>query len=141
MKNLEKTIKEAISSKKCKIGTREVMGSIKGSKLIVLSNSLIDTNKSKILEDAKAAQVPTLQYDGNSVQLGRLCNKTFRISTISLKVGSDNEIQELLNEFGNKWYIWPIAVTLKKLFKSNFYKWLQNGKPNFKLTKQPNNRG
>ena len=67
MKKKKKTIKEAISSKKCKIGTREVMGSIKGSKLIVLfSNSVIETNKSKILEEAKAAQVPTLQYDGNS---------------------------------------------------------------------------
>lgn len=78
------------------------MGSIKGSKLIVLSNSLIDDDKSKILEDANAAKVPTIQYDGNSVQLGRLCNKTFRISTISLKVGNDNDIQELLTEFGNK---------------------------------------
>ena len=102
MKNLEKTIKEAISSNKCKIGTREVMGSIKGSKLLVLSDSLMDMDKSKILEEAKAAQVPTLQYNGNSVQLGRLCNKTFRISAISLKIGNDNEIQELLNEFGNK---------------------------------------
>jgi len=102
MKNLEKTIKEAISSKKCKIGTREVMGSIRGSKLIVLSNSLIDEDKSKILEEANAAKVPTLPYNGNSVQLGRLCNKTFRISAISLKVGNDDDIQELLNEFGNK---------------------------------------
>jgi large subunit ribosomal protein L30e len=90
MKNLEKTIKEAISSNKCKIGTREVMGSIKGSKLLVLSDSLMDMDKS------------TLHYNGNSVQLGRLCNKTFRISAISLKIGNDKEIQELLNEFGNK---------------------------------------
>ena len=102
MKNLEKTIKEAISSNKCKIGTREVMGSIKGSKLLVLSDSLMDMDKLKILEEAKVAQVPTLQFNGNSVQLGRLCNKTFRISAISLKIGNDKEIQELLNEFGNK---------------------------------------
>jgi len=101
MKNLEKRIKEGISSNKCKIGTRQVMGSIKGSKLIVLSNSLMPGNKSKILEEAKSAQVPTLQYDGNSVQLGRLCNKSFRISALSLKIGKDNEIQDILNEFGN----------------------------------------
>ena len=102
MKNLEKTIKEGISSNKCKLGTKQVMGSIKGSKLIVLSNSLIGRNKSKILEEAKSAQVPTLLYDGNSVQLGRLCNKQFRISSLSLKIGKDNEIQELLKEFENK---------------------------------------
>ena len=102
MKNLEKIIKEAISSNKCKIGTRQVMRSIRGSKLIVLSNSLMSGNKSKILEEAKSAKVPMLNYDGNSVQLGRLCNKTFRISALSLRIGKDNEIQELLSEFGNK---------------------------------------
>jgi large subunit ribosomal protein L30e len=102
MKNLEKIIKEAISSNKCKIGTRQVMGSIRGSKLIVLSNSLMSTNKSKMLEIAKSAQVPTLNYDGNSVQLGRLCNKTFRISALSLKIGKENEIQELLSDLGSK---------------------------------------
>ena len=102
MKNLEKIIKEAISSNKCKIGTRQVMGSIRGSKLIILSNSLMSRNKSKILEEAKSAQVPTLNYDGNSVQLGRMCNKTFRISALSLKIGNDNEIHEILSGLGNK---------------------------------------
>jgi large subunit ribosomal protein L30e len=102
MKNLEKTIKEGISTKKCKIGTKQVMRSIKGSKIIILSNSLMARNKSKILEEAKSSQVPTLLYDGSSVQLGRLCNKPFRISALCLKVGKDNEIQELLKEFRNE---------------------------------------
>jgi large subunit ribosomal protein L30e len=102
MKNLEKTIKEGISTNKCKIGTKQVMRSIKGSKIIILSNSLMARNKSKILEEAKSSQVPTLLYDGSSVQLGRLCNKPFRISALSLKVGKDNEIQELLKEFRNE---------------------------------------
>jgi hypothetical protein len=29
-----------------------------------------------------------------------LCNKQFRISALSLKIGKENEIQEILNEFG-----------------------------------------
>ena len=102
MKNLEKTIKDAISSNKCKIGTRQVMGSIKGSKLIVLADSLIPGDKSKILEDAKNAQVPILPFNGNSVKLGKLCNKPFRISALSLRIGNDDEIQQLVNEFVNK---------------------------------------
>ena len=102
MKNLEKIIKEALSSNRCKIGTRQVMGSIKGSKLIVLSDSLMQSNKSKILDEASSMRIPTLLYDGNSVQLGRLCNKPFRISALSSKVGNDNEIQEILNEYGKK---------------------------------------
>jgi large subunit ribosomal protein L30e len=102
MKNLEKTIKEGISTNKCKIGTKQVMRSIKGSKLIVLSNSLKARNKSEILDEATSLQVPTLLYAGNSMQLGRLCNKPFRISALSLKIGKENEIQELLKEFGNQ---------------------------------------
>jgi large subunit ribosomal protein L30e len=102
MKNLEKIIKEGISTNKCKIGTKQVMHSIKGSKLIVLSNSLMETNKSKILEEATSSEVPALLYDGNSMQLGRLCNKPFRISALSLKIGKKNEIEELLKEFGNE---------------------------------------
>ena len=62
----------------------------------------VPNNKSKILEEAKSAEVPTLHFDGNSVQLGRLCNKPFRISALSLKIGKENEIQEILNEFGKK---------------------------------------
>ena len=102
MKNLEKTIKDAIISKKCKIGTRQVMGSVKGSKLIVLSDSLFPGDKSKILEEARNSKVPTLPFKGNSVQLGKLCNKPFRISTLSLRIGNEDEIQELVNESANK---------------------------------------
>ena len=102
MKNLEKTVKEAISSNKCKIGTREVMSSIKGSKLVIVSNSLMEKDKSKILEEANNAQIPILQFDGNSIQLGKLCNKPFRIRALSLKIGNENEIEEIIKEFRNK---------------------------------------
>jgi large subunit ribosomal protein L30e len=54
------------------------------------------------LEEATSSQVPTLLYEGNSIQLGKLCNKPFRISALSLKIGKENEIEELLKEFGNK---------------------------------------
>ena len=97
MKSLEKIIKEALSANKCKIGTRDVLKSLKGSKLIILSRSVPSTIKSKIVSDASAASIPYIIYDGNSLSLGRLCNKPFRVSAISLKIGDVNDIQSILN--------------------------------------------
>ena len=45
MKNLEKIIKEAKSSNKYKEGLKEVKSNVKGSKLIIVSNSLRNTDK------------------------------------------------------------------------------------------------
>jgi large subunit ribosomal protein L30e len=97
MKSLEKIIKEALSANKCKIGTRDVLKSLKGSKLIILSRSVPSTIKSKIVIDASAASIPYIIYDGSSLSLGRLCNKPFRVSAISLKIGDVNDIQSILN--------------------------------------------
>jgi large subunit ribosomal protein L30e len=96
MKSLEKIIKEALDANRCKIGTRDVLKSLKGSKLIVLSRSVPSTIKSKIVSDASAASIPYIIYEGSSVSLGRICNKPFRVSAISLKIGDVNDIQTIL---------------------------------------------
>ena len=48
VKRIEKITREAISSKKYKAGTREVMKSIKGSKLIIISESMEQNPKEKL---------------------------------------------------------------------------------------------
>ena len=44
-KAIEKVVKDAVSAHKYKSGTKEVLQSIKGSKLIILSNSLDSKNR------------------------------------------------------------------------------------------------
>ena len=102
VKTLEKVVKNAITENKYKSGAKEVSQSMKGSKLVIMSKSLGLDDRLKLEKQANTFNIPIYRFEGNSVQLGRLCNKTFRISAISLKIGKDNEIQELLNEFGNK---------------------------------------
>jgi large subunit ribosomal protein L30e len=97
MKSLDKIIKEALSANKCKIGTRDVMKSLKGSKLIVLSISVPTAIKSRIVNEASAASTPYIIFNGSSLSLGRVCNKPFRVSAISLKMGDTNEIQSILS--------------------------------------------
>jgi large subunit ribosomal protein L30e len=98
MRTLEKVIKEAIASDKYKSGVKEVLQSVKGSKLIILSNTVPNADRSKIEEQAKSANVALYEYPGTSVQLGKMCNKPFRINAIALKTGSADEISSILSE-------------------------------------------
>jgi ribosomal protein L30E len=96
MKNLEKIIKEAKSSNKYKEGIKEVKSNIKGSKLIIVSTSLKDTDKQSLEKSSKEYKVPIYYYSDNSIKLGRLFNRPYRISTVSLKSVSEEEVNALL---------------------------------------------
>jgi ribosomal protein L30E len=97
MKNLEKIIKEAKSSNKYKEGVKEVRSNIKGSKLIIISNSLSNTNKQFIEKSCEEFKVPLYRYADNSIKLGRLFNKPYRISTVALKSVEDVDVSALLD--------------------------------------------
>ena len=97
-KLLEKVIKEAMEDNKCSLGTKEVVTSIKNSKLVILSNSIPKNMLQKIHQTAKTSKVPTMNFKGSSVALGRLCGTQFRISTLSLKTLSDTNLKSMLKE-------------------------------------------
>lgn len=98
MKTLDKIIKEAVSSDKYRSGVKEVLQSVKGSKLIILSNSVPAPERSKIEEQAKAASVALYDYPGTSVQLGKMCNRPYRVTAIAIKSGNADEINAVLSE-------------------------------------------
>jgi len=85
LKTIEKTIKEAVGSRKFKCGQKEVLQYIKGSKLIVISRSADHSTRLELEQQAKSAGVPIHEFDGNSIQLGKLCGKPFRVAVVSLK--------------------------------------------------------
>lgn len=97
-KLLEKIIKDAIEDGKYSFGTKETIGTIKNSKVVVLSNSIQEKTLEKIQEVSKNSKVPTLHYNGSSVELGRLCGTQFRISALSLKALSDTNLKALTKE-------------------------------------------
>ncbi len=96
MKNLEKIIKDAKSSNKFKEGLKEVRSNIKGSKLIIVSNSLLNSDKQFIEKSCKEWKVPLYYYGDNSIKLGRLFNKPYRISSVALKSVEDDDVTALL---------------------------------------------
>lgn len=98
MRILEKVIKDAVTADRYQSGFKEVLQSIKGSKLIILSKSVNSTQRSKLEVQAKAASIPIYEFSGNSVQLGKLCNKPFRITTVAIKSGTAEEIAAIMSE-------------------------------------------
>lgn len=102
MKAIEKVIKEAITTNKYKSGVKEVSGSVKGSKLLIISRSIDAKDRTKIEDQAKASNIPIYQFGGNSIELGKLCNRPFRVTAIAIKTGTNEEIQSILADVASK---------------------------------------
>jgi len=101
-KLLEKALTDAIKEKKRIIGTKQIISSMKNSKLVVISQSVsIETSK-KIEESAQSDNVPLLHFNDTSVILGKLCGVPFRVSAISLSSLSNTNIQAILKEYETK---------------------------------------
>ena len=96
MKNLEKIIKEAKSSNKYKEGIKEVKSNIKGTKLIIVSTSINNADKQSLEKSSKEYKVPIYYYGENSIKLGRLFNRPYRISAVAFKGVSEEDIGKLL---------------------------------------------
>ncbi len=97
-KMLEKILKDALKEDKITMGTKQVLNSMKNSKLIVLSQSVQKEMFAKIELDAKKEKIPLVNFQGTSVALGRLCGLQFRISTISFTSLSDANIKSILKD-------------------------------------------
>ena len=97
-KILEKILKDAIKEDKITMGTKQVLNSMKDSKLIVLSKSVQKEMFIKIESNAKKENIPLVNFQGTSVALGRLCGLQFRISTISFTSLSDANIKSILKD-------------------------------------------
>jgi large subunit ribosomal protein L30e len=97
-KKLEKIAREAISSKKYKAGTKEVMKSIKGTKLLIISESMEQKLREKLETQASSSNVPLYYFRGSSLQLARLCGVPYRVSAVSLKTGNMDDINDILRE-------------------------------------------
>jgi large subunit ribosomal protein L30e len=98
MKTLEKVIKDAVGSNKYKSGVKETVQSIKGAKLVIVSKSIDPEDMKKLKEQTESADVTLYEYPGTSVQLGKLCNKPFRITAIAIKSGAVDEISAIVAE-------------------------------------------
>jgi len=101
-KLLEKALTVAIKERKHVLGTKQVVSSMKNSKLVVISQSVPTAISKKIEESAQNDSVPFLHFNDTSVSLGKLCGLQFRVSAISLNSLSNTNAQAILKEYETK---------------------------------------
>ena len=97
-KILEKALKDALKEDKITMGAKQVLSSVKNSKLIVLSQSVEKEIFEKIQTNAQKEKIPFVNFQGTSVALGRLCGLQFRISTLSFTSLTYANIKSILKD-------------------------------------------
>ena len=101
-KLLEKALTDAIKENKHVFGAKQIMSSMKNSKLVVISQSVPTKMANKIEESAQNDNVPLLHFNDTSVTLGKLCGTQFRVSAVSLNSLSSTNVQAILKEYETK---------------------------------------
>ena len=101
-KQLEKALTDAIKARKRVIGTKQIISTIKDSKLVVISRSVPTLSAQKIEETAQNNNVPLIHFNDTSFVLGKLCGLPFRVSAISLSSLSNTNVQAILKEYETK---------------------------------------
>jgi len=97
-KLLQKAFKDALKENKCVLGAKQVVQSIKNAKLVVISSSLTPEELKKIQDSTTSEKISTLNFDGTSVALGKLCGLQHRVSAASLTSIADSNIKAILKE-------------------------------------------
>jgi len=101
-KLLEKTLADAIKERKRTLGAKQILSSMKNSKLVVISQSVPTKTAKKIEESAQNINVPLIHFNDTSVILGKLCRLQFSVSAISINSLSDTNVQAILKEHEKK---------------------------------------
>lgn len=92
---IAKIVRNAMMSNACRIGSREVLKNIDRAKLIICSRSVSKDLLDKIRSNGA---VYIHHIDKNSLELGRLCGKPFRVSVVSVEEVSREDMDALLAE-------------------------------------------
>ena len=101
-KQLEKALTDAIKARKRVLGTKQIISTIKDSKLVVITKSVPTLSAKKIEKTAQDNSVPLVHFNDTSIILGKLCGLPFRVSAISLSALSNTSVQAILKEYETK---------------------------------------
>ena len=92
---LGRIFKEAMKTGKYTLGTREVLTELKSSKVVLAAASLPGKDGARLKEEAQKNNVPLIQTDRNSAQLGRLLGRPYKVSAVALRSISDQDLRQL----------------------------------------------
>lgn len=96
-KPLTGAIRLAVESGKVEFGARTgIVASLLGkAKLFVLARNTPEDTRNKVSSYAKLSDVPLLDFDGSTMELGSVCGKPFPVSVLSVYDAGASHIFEL----------------------------------------------
>ncbi|MEM2922891.1 MAG: ribosomal L7Ae/L30e/S12e/Gadd45 family protein [Candidatus Nitrosocaldus sp.] len=97
-KLIARIVRNAMASNSCRIGSREVLKGISNAKLIICSSSVSKDVVDRLRSDGNNSSAYIYHIDKNSMELGRLCGKPFRVSIISVEDVSKEDLDALIAE-------------------------------------------
>lgn len=95
-KVLEKSLKDARKEGNLTLGAKQVLDSIKDSKLVIFSRSTDATAAEAIASKARSENVPLMRFEGTSVALGKMCGIQFRASVVGFKELVETHVNTIL---------------------------------------------
>ncbi len=97
-KMIEKTLQNILKTGKYTFGLKESAKSLKSVKLMIYANTLDAKTIANLESSCAAASVPTLAFQGSSMALGKICNRPFKVSAISVKSAGEADLTPLLKK-------------------------------------------
>ena len=92
---LTMAVRLAVESGKVDFGGRAGIGSADNVKLFIVASNAPGDIKEKIESRSKMSNVPLIQFEGNSMELGSVCGKPFPVSVLSVFEEGSSNILEL----------------------------------------------
>eukprot|EP01059_Diplonema_ambulator_P020261 TRINITY_DN339_c0_g1_i1.p2 TRINITY_DN339_c0_g1~~TRINITY_DN339_c0_g1_i1.p2 ORF type:complete len:126 (+),score=50.39 TRINITY_DN339_c0_g1_i1:56-379(+) len=94
MENINSRLQLVIKSGKYSLGSKSALSSLRGgkAKLVIISNNCPAIEKSMLEYYAMLAKSSVLHYNGNNIDLGTACGKTFRSHVLSIQDAGDSDI-------------------------------------------------
>lgn len=90
-------VRLAVESGKVEFGARTGLaaGLLGKAKLLIIASNTPSEVKTKVTGYAKASQIPVLEFEGSSIELGSVCGKPFPVSVLSVYEEGASNILEL----------------------------------------------
>ena len=94
---MDKAIRLAVDSGKVELGASKGMKlALKGkSKLVIVAKNCPRHISADIKHYSSQSAIPIVEYDGTSLELGKICGKPFPVSVFSVLEAGDSDILEL----------------------------------------------
>ncbi len=92
---LTTAVRLAVESGKVEFGARSGMAASSKAKLYVTASNTPAETRDKLAKMAKDADIPVIEFEGSSMELGSVCGRPFPVSVLSIFQEGSSNIMEL----------------------------------------------